>query len=420
MKPSILFQNIYRFMGFGGSSQYSGEQGVGPHQRPTTAVRVTEDSALSLSALFGAVRIIVETVSGIPMYCYALRGGQWVQNDSDELYSLLQLRPNPHMTYLDFWEAVLFNLVLRGNGYALILRNDLGMPIGLYPLAASQVQPLVLKDGTGWYIYNLDGVQTMYAEDDIVHFRIFGNGRVGLSPLEYGAVSLGLASAADTYAGTFYQRGAKPGGVLQIDRILNPKQRAELRESFKEVHEGVESAHRLFVLEAGMKYQQVQLSPEDAQLIETRKFNIKDVSRFLGVPAFLLNESEGSTSWGTGLEQQMLGFYNLTIRPYTLRIAATLRQKLIPLEQQRRRKVAYDFDELLAVDLRAKAEYYTKLGANGIMTSNEIRDRLLLPRHPDANADVLKVQGAMIPIGKMGQAPAKEPSKGTTDDETGT
>lgn len=257
--PSILFQRLFRFAGFGGSAQYTGEQTPGPHSPAQPPVRVTEDSALALSAVFGAVRIIVETVAGIPLLAYVLRGGQWVEEASDELYALLQVRPNPHMTHIDFWEAVLLNLCLRGNGYALILRNDIGMPIAVYPLAAAQMQPIVLKDGTGWYIYNLDGVQTMYAEEDILHFRIFGNGRVGLSPLEYGAMSMGLASAADKYAGNFYQRGAKPGGVLQIDRILTPKQRSELRESFKEVHESVDNAHKLFVLEAGMKYQQVQL-----------------------------------------------------------------------------------------------------------------------------------------------------------------
>lgn len=409
--PYVIFQNLFRFVGFGATSQYSGEQSPKPSTPPNTPVRVTEDSALALSAVFGCVRIIAETVSGIPLSTYVLRKGQWVEEPTDELYTLLQVRPNPHMTHIDFWEAVLLNLTLRGNGYALILRNDMGMPIGVYPLAASQVQPIVLRDGTGWYIYNLDGVQTLYAEEDILHFRIFGNGRIGVSPLEYGAMSMGLASAADTYAGNFYQRGAKPGGVLQIDRILTPKQRSELRESFKEVHESVDNAHKLFVLEAGMKYQQVQLSPEGAQLIDTRKFNVNDVARFFGVPAFLLNQSEGSTSWGTGLEQQMLGFYNLTIAPYTRRIAATCRQKLIPLQEQRRRKVGYDFDELMAVDLKAKAEYYTKLTTAGIMTRNEARERILLPRSMETNADALTVQGAMVAISDMGKQPQPQPPR---------
>ena len=412
----IPFQNIYRFLGFGGSAQASGEQLTGPGTKPPSAVPTTEDNALAISALFGAVRILVETVAGIPLYSYVLRGGQWIEDQTDELYVLLQLRPNRHMTHLDFWEAVMFNLALRGNGYAQIMRNELGMPIALYPLAAQQVQPIVLKDGTGWYIYTLDGHQVLIGEDDMLHFRIFGNGRVGLSPLEYGAVSMGLAVAADRYAGAFYERGAKPGGVLQIDRILTPKQREELRKSFTEIHEGIDSAHKLFVLEAGMKYQAVQISPEGAQLIATRKFNVKDVARFTGVPAFLLNESEGSTSWGSGLEQQMLGFYNLTIRPYTQRIAATCRQKLIPVAQQRRRKVAYDFDELMAVDLRAKAEYYAKLKSNGIMTSNEIRDRLLLPRSTERNADVLMVQGAMVPIARAGEVTNPQALTGEPDD----
>ncbi len=400
-------------MGFGGSSQYSGEQLPGPARSPSDIpVNVTEDVAMTLSAVFGAVRLIAETVAGMPLYPYMLRKGKWVEDTTDELFALLQMRPNPHMTHIDFWEAVIFNLVLRGNGYAMIIRNSLGQPIALYPLAAAQVRPIVLKDGTGWYLFTLDGEETMFAEEDILHFRIFGNGRVGLSPMQYGAMSMGIAAASDQFAGAFFKRGGKPGGVLRIDRILTPKQREEVRASFKEVHEGPDNAHKLFVLEAGMQYQQVQLAPEDLQMIETRAFSVKDVARFFGVPGFLLNASEGSSNWGTGIEQQMLGFYNLTIRPYTVRIAATLRAKLIPLEQQRRRKVAYDFDELLAVDMRAKAEYYSKLVANGIMTRNEVRDRLLLEPHVDERADALTVQSAMVPLDRMGMAPA------TTNQET--
>lgn len=416
-KPVILFQNLMRFMGFGGTSQYSGEQMPGPLTRDAAVpINVTEDVALALSAVFGCCRLITETVATMPMYPYVLRKDQWVEDTTDELYMVLQVQPNPHMTAVEFWEAVILNLVLRGNGYATIMRNSVGTPIGLYPMAASQIQPIVLKDGSGWYLYTLDGEQTMISEEDMLHFRIFGNGRIGLSPLQYGALSMGIAGAADRYAGTFYQRGGKPGGVLTIDRVLTPKQREDLRANFKEVHENVDNAHKLFVLEAGMKYQQVQLDPEALQMIETRRFSTKDVARFFGVPAFLINESEGSTSWGTGLEQQMLGFYNLTIRPYTLRIAAQLRSKLIPLAQQRRRKLAYDFDELLAVDMRAKADYYAKLVANGIMTRNEVRDRLLLARHTDTQADALTAQSAMVPLSKLGAQPAKAlPNEGNED-----
>lgn len=419
MKSPLFFvQTFVRWMGFGGSGQASGEQLSGPMQPPSGVPgTVTEDSALAVSAVFGCIRILAETVAGIPICTYVLRKGQWLEDTTDELYSLLQLRPNPHMTHIDFWESVLFNLIFRGNGYAYVVRNSLGMPIALYPMAAQQVQPVVMRDGTGWYVYTYDGEQMLYGEEDVLHFRIFGNGRIGLSPLQYGARTMGIAAAADKYSGEFFNRGGKPGGVLRIDRILNSKQREELRTNFKDVHEGTDNAHKLFVLEAGMQYQQVQLKPEDVQMIETRRFSTKDIARFFGVPAFLLNESEGSTSWGTGLEQQMLGFYALTINPYCRRIAATLRVKLIPLAEQRRRKVEYDYDELLAVDLRAKAEYYSKLGTGGIMTRNEIRAKLRLPASTQKYADALTVQGAMLPLEKMGEKPPASTPKETDDTE---
>jgi HK97 family phage portal protein len=418
MRPSILFSSLYRWMGWGGSAQYSGEQRPGPTNAASSVpVDLTEDAALTVSTVYAASRIITETVAGIPQQVHALRGGQWVPGGDDELETMLQLRPNPHMTHIEFWESVVFNLCLRGNGYAYIVRNDLGMPIAMYPLAAAQVQPFVLKDGTGWYIFNHDGEQVMYGEDDILHFRLFGNGRIGLSPLEYGALSMGIASASDKFAANFFARGGKPGGVLRIDRILTPKQRAEVRESFKEIHEGSDNAHRLFVLEAGMQYQQVQLAPEALQLTAARKFNVKDVARFFGVPAFLLNESEGSTSWGTGLEQQMLGFYNLGIRPYTLRIAAGCRLKLIPLARQRRLKIVYDYDELLATDLKAKAEYLSKLAANGMITRNEGRARLGMARVTDKHADELTVQSAMIPLSKAGAVKPTPAPKETPDEK---
>lgn len=398
-------------MGYGGSSQASGEQLPGPLTvRQGVPVPVTEDTALSVSAVFGAVRLLAETVAGIPIHVYSRKKGQWVDNPDDELLTLLQVAPNPHMTAQDFWEAVMMNLALRGNGYAAILRNSMGMPIGLYPMAAQQVQPIVMRDGTGWYIYTFDGIQTVFNEEDVLHFRIMGNGRIGLSPLQYGAMAMGVGAAADQYAGTFFQRGGKPGGVLRIDRILTPKQREEVRASFKDVHEGVDSAHKLFVLEAGMQYQQVQLNPEDLQMIESRKFAVKDIARFFGVPAFLLNESEGSTSWGTGLEQQMLGFYGLTIRPYCTRIAATCHMKLVPLPDRRKRKIAFDYDELMSVDMRSRAEYYTKLRNAGIMTGNEVREKILLPKSTELNADALLVQGAMVPLAKVGEKPPAPPA----------
>lgn len=396
-------------MGFGGSSQASGEQFSGPLSGFSTPVPVTEDSALAVSTVFNAVRILAETVSGIPLHTYRLKKGQWVDDPEDELCLMLTQRPNPHMTAVDFWETVMFNLSLRGNGYAYIMRNSLGMPIGLYPLAAQQVQPVVLRDGTGWYIYTHDGEQTMYSEEDVLHFRIFGNGRVGLSPLQYGAMAIGVAVAADTYSSQFFSRGGKPGGVLQIDRILSPKQREEIRAAFKDVHEGTDSAHKLFVLEAGMKYQQVQLKPEDLQMIQSRKYSVKDIARFFGIPAFLLNESEGSTSWGTGLEQQMLGFYGLTIAPYCRRIASTCHMRLIAPGEQRKRRIGFDYDELMSVDMRTRADYYTRLRSNGIMTANEVRMKLGLTASTEVNADSLLVQGAMLPLSDVGNEPTGIP-----------
>lgn len=412
-----IFQSLYRWLGFSGASQYSGQQLSGPGTVPTASpINLTEDAALAVSAVFGACRLLAETIAGMPMFVYLYRSGQWVQDINEELYALLQLRPNPHMTAVEFWECVMLNLAMRGNGYALIIRNDLGMPIGLYPLAAAQVQPIVLKDGSGWYIYNLDGTQTMYGADDVLHFRIFGNGRIGLSPLEYGARVMGVAASSDMFAGTFFAKGAKPGGALTIDRLLTPAQRKEVRENFKDVHEGAENAHKMYVLEAGMKYQAIQLSPEAVQLIATRRYSVKDVARFWGVPAFLLNENEGSTSWGTGLEQQMLGFYNLTCRPYMGRIASRCSMQLVPLAKQRRMKVMYDYDELLSVDLKAKAEYLRTLIQASMMTPNEGRAKLSMPRMDTKYADELLAQGAMIPLSKAGEKAASNPSVGKVPD----
>lgn len=411
--PLFYVQNIARWLGYGGSSQGTGEQLPGPLTvRQGVPVEVGEDLAMTVSAWWGAVRLLAETVAGVPLHVYQMKRGQWIENPEDELTTLLTIRPNPHMTAQDFWESTMLNLASRGNGYASILRNSVGQPIGLYPMAAQQVQPIVLKDGSGWYIYTYDGLQTMMAEADVLHFRIFGNGRVGLSPLQYGAMAVGVAAAADQYAGTFFQRGGKPGGVLRIDRVLTPQQRREVRENFKEIHEGSDSAHKLFVLEAGMQYQQVQLNPEQLQMIASRKYGVKDMARFFGVPAFLLNESEGSTSWGTGLEQQMLGFYSLTISPYCRRIAATCHAKLVPVEQQRKRKIAFDYDELMGTDMRTRAEYYTKLRSNGIMSANEVRERLGMPKSIEVNADKLLIQGAMEPIETVGNQPEPAPAPG--------
>lgn len=365
-----------------------------------SAAPVTFDTAMSISAFWASARLLSEAIGAMPVKCYRTKGKGREEDRGYHLWRLLNYQPNRYQTRTEFFETLTLSLAVTGNSYCAIQRDG-DRIISLLPLMASQMEVDLQDDGTPVYTY-YDGAGNVraYAAESIWHVKLFGNGVIGLSPLGYARQSIGIAIAADNRVTRISANGGKTSGVLMIDRVLTPEQRKAVRANFQGITEGNDD--NLFVLEADMKYQQTSMSPADAQLLETRKFQIEDIARFMGVPSVLINDTSGSTTWGSGIEQLVQGFYKLNLRPYLERIESSIKRHLMPVGDWDGVDIEFDFDALLRADKLARYEAYAKAINAGLVMPNEPRADEGLPPMP--GGDQLIVNGNMVPLNLV-QAP---------------
>lgn len=359
---------------------------------------VTYDSAMQLSAVWACVKLLSETVASLPIYVYRKTPEGRELDESHALAILFNGKVNRYQTRNEFFETVLLNLVVHGNAYCVIERSG-GRIVSMLPIMSAQVEPSLLDDGTMVYAYTNDAQTIVYAEQNIWHLKLMGNGTIGMSPLAYQRNSLGIAQAAENAVTKIYKNGAKPSGVITIDRVLTPQQRDQVRASFSNLT--TTSDDRLMVLEGGMKFDGISLSPQDIELLSSRKFQIAEICRWYGVPSVMVNDSNGTTVWGSGIEQVMQGFYKLTLRPLLEKIESSIMVNLLTKSERERMDVEFDFDALLRADSKSRFESYRIAINAGIMTPNEARAEEHLPAVE--GGDQLLVQGAMIPIDMVRQ-----------------
>lgn len=365
----------------------------------TTAL--SPEGALQLSAVWACVTLVARTIASLPLFVFEQRAGLRALARDTLLWQVLHTKPNRRMTPVEFWTAMLMNLLLRGNAYARIDRNARGEVIELWPLAADQMQIDVLDDGTLVYLYRIEHDVQVLAESSVLHLKDIGNGTMGMARLDYMRATTSEQSNAATAANLLFANGGKPSGVLMIDKVLNEEQRAAIKQNFAGMAEG--SANRLFVLEANMKFEQLALSPADAQLLETRRFGVEEIGRWFGVPAVLINHAN-ATSWGTGIEQIIDGFFKFTIRPALVAIEQAIHHRVLTAEQRARYTVEWNFDGLLRANIKDRMDVYARAVQNGLKTRNEIRQLENDP--PLSGGDVLTAQSNLVPIDLLGRVPA--------------
>lgn len=364
----------------------------------SAAAEVNFDSAMQISAVWAAVRIIAETISSLPFNLYKVGPqGREIARDHD-LHRVLTQQPNQYQTDVEFWESILLNLAISGNAYAIIQRSGKRI-VGLLPVSSSQVETTLLPDGSVVHSYTTGANVKVYAQESMWHIKLFGNGIVGLSPLSYARQSIGIAIASDNRVTKIFSNGAKPTGVLTIDKTLTKEQRDQIRESFKGLQEGNED--KLFVLEAAMKYEKVSMSPEDIELLDSRRFQIEDIGRFFGVPSILLNQTFGQSSLGSNVQEILSAFYKINQRPYLEKIEASVLRWLIPSADYDKYEAEFDFNAMTRADLGARMTANKEAINSGQMTPNEARKSEGRPAIE--GGDQLLIQGAMIPISQAGQ-----------------
>lgn len=361
-------------------------------------IRVPADTSMSLSAVWGCVNLIAGSISSLPLQVYrgTDEGGREIQREHP-LYRVLHDSPNADQTALDFWDGMSMALELWGNAYARIDR--LGTTItALTPIRPDVVSGRREAGGGLRYRWTEAGRQHDLPEDDVLHIRGPGGDPLGgMSTLAFGRRTFGLALAAETSASRFFKSGMRPSGVLKFDEWLSEDNRKIAREYMVNEFVGAENTGKPFVAEGGVSWQPLTMSAEDAQLLETRGFGVEDICRIFGVPPVLVQHYSKTSSWPTGVEQQMLIFQKFTLRRRLKRLEQAMEKQLLSTaERDSGLRIEFNLEGLLRGDSAGRAAFY-KSGLNdGWMTINEVRAKENLP--PVAGGDVPRIQKQNVPI----------------------
>lgn len=343
--------------------------------KPTAAgVNVTEKTSLGMPAVWQSVNLIAGTCASLPLKPYRKDDRSRTALTSGQSAYLLD-SPHPDLVPYDFWELVHAHRLLWGNAYILKLRNQLGQVVELWPIHPSRVKVGRTSD-TGVKVYAVDGGEdagglTYVGDRDILHLPAFGyDGICGLSPVRIAAQGIGLALAAEEYGARLFGSGSLASGVLQTEQRLKPEQADKLHARWKAKASGIATAHDVVVLDSGVKFTQLTIPPEDAQFLESRNFQVREVARMFGVPPHMLMDVEGSTSWGTGIAEQTLGFVVFTLRRWLIRTEQAVTRMLRPDAVYAK----YSLEGLLRGAPKDRAEFYTKLWNIGVLSTNDIRE----------------------------------------------
>lgn len=398
-----VFNSFFRW--FSRSNALSESPGVQSPVPGTALVpgvaNIGPDAALQISTVWCCIDRRASTIASLPFFAYEQVAGQKKLARESLLYQVLHESPNSRMTPFEFWRAMIMNHDLRGNAFARLERNASGNITAMWPMPADQVEVMVLDDGAMIYQYQLGDNIAVLAADNVLHLKNLGNGTTGLSKLEFMRASTDEAAKAQETASKVFGTGGKPTGILMLDRVLTPEQRNKLHATFSGMAEG--STSRLYVLEANMKYEQLSMSPEDQQLLETRKFTVEEICRWFDVPPVMVHHSNVST-WGSGIEQIVDGFYKLTIRPMLVNIEQATRKRVLTAKQRSNMSAEFALDALLRGSPTQRADLYSKNVQNGIMTRNECRQLENLP--PVTGADSLTAQSNLLPLPMLGTVTA--------------
>ncbi|RKV85963.1 MAG: phage portal protein, partial [Streptococcus sp.] len=303
--------------------------------RTTSGKTVNERTALQTTAVYACVRILSETIASLPLHVYRYTEGGKAKDTEHVLYTLLHDEPNPDMTSFVFRETLMSHLLIWGNAYAQILRDRSGQVIGLYPLLPDQMSVHRSEKGKLYYVYNRyeednpnfqEKGSIVLSQEEVLHIPGLGfDGLIGYSPIALAKNAVGMTLACEEYGASFFSNGANPGGVLEHPGIL--KDPGKVRDSWNAVYQGTRNAHKVAVLEEGMSYKQIGIPPEEAQFLETRKFQINEIARLFRIPPHMVGDLEKSSF--SNIEQQSLEFVKYTLDPWVVRFEQALKKSLL-------------------------------------------------------------------------------------------
>lgn len=377
--------------------------------RSSTGQNVNETTAMQMSAVYACVRIIAEAIAQIPLNVYRFtEDGGKEKDPRHPLYFLLHDEPNPEMTSFIFRETLMSHLLLWGNAYAQIIRNGMGEVVGLYPLMPDRMEVDRDEDGNLFYTYTKyfdeAGARHRYEQVKLPAYQVLHipglgyDGLIGYSPIAMARNAIGMSMAAEDFGATFFANGATPGGVLEHPGIVKDPER--LRESWHAQFSG-KNSHNIAVLEEGMTFKPMSIPPEEAQFLETRKFQIDEIARIFRVPPHMVGDLEKSSF--SNIEQQSLEFVKYTVGPWVARWEQSLSQALLLPSEKTKYTIKYNLDGLLRGDYESRMNGYAVGRQNGWLSANDIRELENMNRIPaEEGGDEYLINGNMTKLKDAG------------------
>ncbi|WP_369115065.1 phage portal protein [Edwardsiella tarda] len=376
--------------------------------------RVSPQLAMQLTAVFGCVRVLAESVGMLPCSLYEQMDRGSKKAIKERLFKLLSVKPNGYMTPQEFWELLIACLCLRGNFFAYKVMA-LGEVVELLPIDPGCVVP---KLNSQWEpVYQVtfpDGSSETLSQNEIWHVRILTlDGLNGLSPIAYARQAIGLGMATEEHGSRLFSNGAVTSGVLQTDQSLSNEAFDRLKKDFEDRHQGLSNSHKPMILEMGLKWNQISLSSEDAQFLETRKFQLEEICRIFRVPMHLVQNTDRATF--NNIENLGIGFINYSLVPYLTRIEQRINIGLIKASKQGRFYAKFNAGALLRGDMKSRFEAYATAINWGMYSPNDCLE--LEDRNPRPGGDVYLTPMNMTtkPTDNEKPKPQEEPND---DDQT--
>lgn len=367
---------------------------------------VSDGQSLRVAAVYACVRLLSDSIGMLPASLFKKDGDKHTIDETNTVHALICVRPNGWQTAYEFWRLAMMHILMRGNFYALkALANK--RVTGLVPLDPTQMRVKQDDAGVLTYLYTRprDGTVVTFSQEEIFHVRgLTADGVVGLSVLEAARNSIGVSIRTEQHGATLFSKGATPSGSLEVQGELSLEAYARLRKDFEENYAGSENAHRVMILEQGAKFSPISMSAVDSQFIESRKFTRSEIAMFFGVPPHAIGDVERGTSWGSGIEQQNIGFLIHTLMPYIVNIQQACIRDLIPLPDQTKFVVKFDTDLLTKADFVSRQNGLQVMRRNGVLSANDWRKAEGFDPIEGAEAD------SYVTVAAAGGTPAAPPS----------
>ena len=361
------------------------------------AQQVSAESALTFSAVWAAMRLLSESISTLPVGVFRKENNGDNTEINTDLAFLIKYQPNSYQNKITFYEKIIMDMLSDGNSYVKIVRNGAGRVIELLPINYSDIEIYTLENKL---YYSDEKTGETHDSENILHFKMITgpDGIKGLSPIEQCKNAIGWGMDVQTYSSTFFKNGGKLSGILESDRALSEQAIDRLRNSFNSNYGTLSGSNQTAVLEEGLKYKSISVTPDQAQFLSSRQFSVEEVARIFGIPPHLLRDLSKSSF--NNIEMQSQEFVSYSLMPYITKIELEMSLKLFRKNVIGREYIKFNVNGLLRGNVKDRADYYKTAITNGWMSVNEVRQKEDLNRIDDGDNNYLQMN--MTTINKIG------------------